>query len=114
VPSSGELFEQARASGFAFPESLDEWISGTWLEFAQRRSELPWLKPALVTRIRNFERVLNAYYPTTTLNNLRGWRGNALRCLSAWRYHSRIYRAPIELTVLQRLLKYQRPETSGF
>jgi hypothetical protein len=37
-----------------------------------------------------------------------------LRLASAWRYRFEIYALPIELRVLQRLLRYQRPETAGF
>jgi hypothetical protein len=37
-----------------------------------------------------------------------------LRAVSAWRYALRIYAAPYELRVMQRLMHYQRPETTGF
>ena len=37
-----------------------------------------------------------------------------LRAASAWRYHTRCYRWPLELGALQRVVAYQRPETSGF
>jgi hypothetical protein len=37
-----------------------------------------------------------------------------LRGLSAWRYHLKIYRWPIELRAMNKWLAYQRPETSGF
>jgi anaerobic magnesium-protoporphyrin IX monomethyl ester cyclase len=115
VPLGGDLYDEARAEGFAFPESLDEWVSPAWSEFSQRRSgALPWLGQSLREQIRDFERVLNAYYPTSTDARLRGsWRW-LLRTASAWRYHSGFYRFPLELRALQRLMSYQRPETSGF
>src|SRR5262249_35993612 len=107
--------EQAKAKGFRFPETLEEWISPTWQEFAQRRNNhVPWLHDPVRRTILDFERVLNAYYPTTTNVGLRGWRRSALRALSAWRYHLRLYQFPIELRAAQRLVAYQRPETSGF
>jgi hypothetical protein len=37
-----------------------------------------------------------------------------LRTLSGWRYKARFYRWPLELQALQNLIRYQRPETSGF
>ena len=115
VPLSGELYDQAKASGFRFPETLEEWISPSWQEFAQRRNNhVPWLEDPLRRTIRDFERVLNAYYPTSTDTRLHGWRRSVLRALSAWRYHSRLYQFPIELRALQRVVAYQRPETSGF
>ncbi|MGE5236420.1 MAG: B12-binding domain-containing radical SAM protein [Acidobacteriota bacterium] len=115
VPLAGDLYDQASSSGFVFPATLDEWLTPTWQEFAQHRStSLPWLPRAATKRIRGFERVLNAYYPTVTDTRLGGgWRW-LLKGLSAWRYHLRIYRHPVELAALQRLLGYQRPETSGF
>jgi len=114
VPLAGELFDQVRATGFAFPETLDQWISGDWMDFVQRRSDLPWVGPIIQRRIKNFERVLNAYYPTTTLPELTGPKRFILRAASAWRYHLGFNAAPLELAVLHRLLKYRRPEVSGF
>jgi anaerobic magnesium-protoporphyrin IX monomethyl ester cyclase len=115
VPLSGELYEQAKAEGFAFPETLEGWISEEWLDFSQRRSEtLPWIKRGLQEQLLDFERVINAYYPTSTDAKLSGpWRA-LLRAVSAWRYHSRFYHFPIELRAMHRLVAYQRPETSGF
>jgi radical SAM superfamily enzyme YgiQ (UPF0313 family) len=115
VPLDGTLYEEARKLGFGFPQRLDDWVSGDWRAFALRRDpKTPWLNRRLQRRIRNFERVLNAYYPTTTDLRLTGWRRGILRALSAWRYHARCYGAPYELRVLQRLFRYQRPETTGF
>ena len=115
VPLSGQLFEAAKADGFAFPETLEEWISESWLKFSRRRSDtMPWLQQSLRSQLRDFERVLNAYYPTATdIKLTRAWR-KALRALSAWRYHTRMYRFPFELEVMHRLIAYQRPETTGF
>ena len=115
VPLSGELYEQARAAGFHFPATLEEWISPEWLDFSQRHStNVPWLHDPLRRQIRDFQRVLNAYFPTATDMQLTGLRRATLRVLSSWRYHLRFYRYPIELRALNRVLSYQRPETSGF
>src|SRR6185312_13667356 len=115
VPLAGELYDQAKAEGFLFPETLEGWINDNWQEFAQRRSSnMPWLDDPLRRRVHNFERVLNAYYPTVTDPRLGGsWR-RVLRSASAWRYHLRFYDHPLELRALQKVLAYQRPETSGF
>jgi hypothetical protein len=75
---------------------------------------MPWLEDPVRRRIRDFQWVINAYYPTVTdihLSKLRRW---ALRTISAWRYHLRMYSYPLELRALQRFLAYQRPDTSGF
>ena len=115
VPRSGDLYDAAEASGFHFPATLDEWISPTWLDFSQRHSsQMPWLHERLQRDIHNFQRVLNAYYPTSTDARLTGvWR-SLLHSVSAWRYHLRFYEFPLELRALQVLVRYQRPETSGF
>jgi anaerobic magnesium-protoporphyrin IX monomethyl ester cyclase len=115
VPLAGELYEEAKASGFRFPETLEEWIDPGWVEFSQRRSaHMPWLQDPLRRRIRDFERVLNAYYPTTTDMGLTRARRAVLRTLSGWRYRLGVYRFPLELQAAQRVFAYQRPETSGF
>lgn len=115
VPLEGGLYEEARAAGFEFPKTLDQWVDDDWLDFAQRRSRtVPWIRPTVQQRIRDFERVLNAYFPTTTLAGLTAPKRALLRAASAWRYHARIYRWPVELGALHRLVAYQRPETSGF
>jgi radical SAM superfamily enzyme YgiQ (UPF0313 family) len=115
VPLSGELFEQARANGFDFPQTLEGWISDEWKEFSQRRSSaMPWVQDPLRHRMHNFERVLNAYYPTATDTRLTDlWRW-ILKAASAWRYHLGFYSFPLELRALHKFLHYQRPETTGF
>jgi radical SAM superfamily enzyme YgiQ (UPF0313 family) len=115
VPLAGELYEQAKAEGFQFPATLDEWISPEWREFSQRRStHVPWLNDPVRRKIRDFQWVINAYYPTTTDTRMSALRRSVLRGLSAPRYHLRWYRNPIELRAFNKLLAYQRPETSGF
>ena len=115
VPRDGYLFEEARALGFRFPDTLDGWISGNWRDFSLRRDpDNPWLNPRLKRRVRDFEQVLNAYYPTTTDLALRGVKRAALRSLGGWRYKTGFYSLPLELKAFHRLFRYQRPETAGF
>lgn len=115
VPLAGDLYHEAKARGFAFPETLEEWTGPDWLDFVQRRSDtMPWVGRSLQQKIRHFERVLNAYHPTSTMTRLTPARRALLRAASAWRYHLRAYAWPFELDVLHRLMRYQRPETSGF
>lgn len=115
VPTAGGMFERAEQSGFAFPTTLDEWASDEWRQLMMRRGEhIPWLDRRVRTRVRNFERVLNAFYPTVTDRRLTPARRALLRLVSGWRYALRLYAAPYELRALHRLLRYQRPETTGF
>ena len=115
VPGEGALFEHAATHGFAFPATLDEWASDEWRQAMMRRGDhMPWMNRGIKRRIRNFERVLNAFYPTVTDRRLTPARRALLRTVSAWRYAFRVYGAPYELQAMQRLLQYQRPETTGF
>jgi hypothetical protein len=109
------LYSEASRLGFRFPQTLDEWASDSWQQTSLRRGDgIPWLDATVKRRIRNFERVLNAFYPTTTDRRLTGVTRALLRTAGAWRYALRLYAAPYELRALQRLLHYQRPETTGF
>ena len=115
VPLSGELYDQARAEGFAFPETLQGWVSDEWQDFVQRRSAtMPWIHDPLRKRLQEFEWVLNARYPTSTDLGMTPLRRRVLQAAAAWRYGLGIYAHPVELRMLQRLLPYRRPETSGF
>jgi radical SAM superfamily enzyme YgiQ (UPF0313 family) len=115
VPLDGDLYQRARAHGFEFPRTLEEWTSPKWSQFSVRRwRSTPWFEPSLRQKVWDFERVLNAYYPTATDRRLRGSMRSVLRLVSAWRYHLEFYRFPVELRALHRLVSYQRPETSGF
>jgi pyruvate-formate lyase-activating enzyme len=115
VPQDGTLYDEARQLGFRFPDTLDGWLTGDWGDFSLRRDpHNPWLSPALQRRVREFERVLNAFYPTTTDTSLRGIKRAVLRALGGWRYRTGVYRFPLELRIFHRLFSYQRPETAGF
>ncbi len=118
VPLDGRLYDEARRLGFAFPETLEQWASPEWERLSMRRGDgIPWMEGtgADIRRcIRNFERVINAYYPTVTDARLTGWHRAALKAASGWRYALKWYHAPYELRALHRLMHYQRPETTGF
>jgi len=118
VPLDGSLYTEAKRLGFAFPETLEQWASPAWEQLSMRRGDgIPWMNApggGIRRRVRNFERVINAYYPTVTDARLTRWHRAALRAASAWRYGLKWYGAPYELRALQRLMHYQRPETTGF
>jgi len=115
VPMYGGLYAGARDLGFTFPRTLDEWALPQWQQLSMRRGDgIPWIDPGVRRRIRNFERVINAYYPTATDSRLTPLRRATLKAASAWRYALQVYDAPYELRALHRLIQYQRPETTGF
>lgn len=115
VPGDGVLSSEAARRGFAFPTTLEEWASDAWRQTMLRRGDqIPWMPDGFKRRVRNFERVLNAFYPTVTDPRLTPARRSLLRMMSAWRYALKVYDAPYELRAMQRVLRYQRPETTGF
>lgn len=115
VPLDGTLYDTARAMGFRFPETLDEWTHDDWRHFALRRDpRTPWLRRGWRSAVRDFESVLNAYYPTVTDARLTPLRRALLKTLSGWRYWLRVYGWPVELRAFHAVFGYQRPETTGF
>ena len=115
VPSEGTFYEAAQHAGFRFPETLEGWVSERWQAFALRRDpSTPWSHGEVRQKVRDFESVLNAYYPTVTDPGMTPARRKLLRAASAWRYHTKAYAKPLELNFLQRAFRYQRPETTGF
>jgi radical SAM superfamily enzyme YgiQ (UPF0313 family) len=113
---SATLFREATRLGFRFPERLDDWLEPEWQEFDLRRTAAtPWITEAVVRRVREFEQVLNARYPTVSDLRLTRARRRVLKALGAWRYRFKVYRRPYELRlVANRLFKYRRPEAEGF
>jgi anaerobic magnesium-protoporphyrin IX monomethyl ester cyclase len=118
VPLDGSLYTEARRLGFVFPATLEEWASPEWEQLSMRRGDgIPWMDRSsgnIRRRVRDFERVINAFYPTVTDLRLIGWRRAALKAAGGIRYGLKWYGAPYELRALNRLMRYQRPETTGF
>lgn len=115
VPLDGAFYDAAQAHGFRFPDTLDEWVSERWQTFALRRDPgTPFAGGTVRQRVRDFESVLNAFYPTVTDTRLTPARRALLRALASVRYRFRWYAQPLELRAVQRVLHYQRPETTGF
>ncbi|QRM89032.1 radical SAM protein [Lacinutrix sp. WUR7] len=116
VPTEGsELYQQILDAGFSFPETLEEWIAPSWENFDLRKNPLtPWLKPYMIDTIKNFETVLNGYYPTVSDFRIRGYKKTILKGISKLRYHSGFYKYPYEIKVLHKIWKYRQPEIEGF
>ena len=116
VPTEGsELYNQALANGFQFPKTLDDWISPQWENFDLRKNPLtPWLTPAMIDKIKNFETVLNGYYPTVTDIRLNNFKRKLLHLIAGIRYKINLHHYPYEIKLMQRWWKYRQPEIQGF
>jgi len=116
VPTEGsEMYNKVLESGFRFPEKLEDWISPHWESFDLRKNPLtPWLTPDMIDKIKDFETVLNGYYPTVSDIRLSRFKKKFLHTLSSIRYKTGVYKKPYELKALQVLWKYRQPEIEGF
>jgi len=68
----------------------------------------------MINKIKDFEVVLNGYYPTVADIRLTGMKRKLIRSLAGIRYKTGVYRKPYELKALQILWKYRQPEIEGF
>jgi anaerobic magnesium-protoporphyrin IX monomethyl ester cyclase len=116
VPTEGsELYDSVKATGFEFPRQLEDWITPQWEGFDMRRNPLtPWLEPKMIDKIRNFETVLNGYYPTVSDIRLSNIKRKLMRFVAGLRYRTNFYSSPYEIKLLQRLWNYRQPELQGF
>ena len=109
------MFQDALKRGFHFPKTLDEWVSPQWADFDQRKNPMtPWLQPHHVDRIKGFEAVLDAAYPTACDERLTQWQRGLLKALGGWRYQLQFYNAPYEIKVAKRLVRYMQPQSEGY
>jgi radical SAM superfamily enzyme YgiQ (UPF0313 family) len=116
VPTEGsELYNEVLATGFEFPKKLEDWISPQWERFDLRKNPLtPWLSPEMLQKIRDFETVLNGYYPTVSDIRMSDAKRNIIKMVSGLRYKTNFYKFPYEIKLLHRLWKYRQPELQGF
>ena len=116
VPTEGsELYNKTLSTGFRFPETLEDWISPAWESFDLRKNPLtPWLTPEMINKIRDFETVLNGYYPTVSDIRLNRVKRQLLRFAAGIRYRAGLYQYPYEIKLLHKIWKYRQPEIQGF
>jgi hypothetical protein len=110
-----DIYRSAQAHTFRYPERLTDWLLPEWQLHDLRKTPVaPWLKRKHIRRIKDFERVLNARYPTRSDLKLTWAQRAALRALGTWRYRLRFYSVPYEIAAVQRLFRYRQPEIEGF
>lgn len=116
VPTVGsDLYQQIIDAGFSFPNTLEDWIAPSWENFDLRKNPLtPWLKPYMIDTIKNFETVLNGFYPTVSDFRIKGYKKKILQLLAGYRFKYNFYRYPYEIKALHKIWKYRQPETQGF
>lgn len=115
LTEGSDLYQKVKDSGFVFPSKLEDWLAQEWKGFDLRKNPLtPWLKPEMIDKIRNFEVVLNARYPTYQDVKLSAFQRKAISALAKVRYDFNFFNFPYELKLLQRFwLKCRQPEIEG-
>lgn len=104
----GEMY--GKLDNFEFPTTPDEWVTERWFRFAMRKDpDLSWLSPELRRKIRGFETVMNARWPTVQDWRLRPWARAMLKALGTWRYATGAFENPVELRWAQKLVRLREP-----
>jgi radical SAM superfamily enzyme YgiQ (UPF0313 family) len=88
------IAEQARAEGYVFPRTLEEWAE---FDYVGRRG--PWVSAELYERVERLR-----FYARHAFGPTPGWR-KPLRTLARWRCARDAYRFPVE----KRLAEWLRP-----
>jgi anaerobic magnesium-protoporphyrin IX monomethyl ester cyclase len=116
VPTEdSEMYKKVLQTGFHFPENLEDWIGPQWDKFDLRKNPLtPWLTPEMIDKIKDFETVLNGFYPTVSDIRLTNIKRRMMRTVASLRYKTGIYKKPYELKAMQVFWKYRQPELEGF
>jgi anaerobic magnesium-protoporphyrin IX monomethyl ester cyclase len=116
VPTEGsEMYNKVLSSGFRFPEVLEDWISPQWENFDLRKNPLtPWLTAEMIDKIRNFEVVLNGYYPTVSDIRLNNFKRKLIHWIAGLRYKTNLFAYPYEIKLLHKIWRYRQPEIQGF
>jgi radical SAM superfamily enzyme YgiQ (UPF0313 family) len=104
----GEMY--GKLDNFEFPTTPDEWATERWFRFAMRKDpDLTWLTPELRRKIRGFETVMNARWPTVQDWRLPRWARVMLKGLGSWRYAAGAFENPVELRWAQKLVRLREP-----
>lgn len=116
VPTEGsELFKKVTAAGFVFPQKLEDWLAPEWEKFDLRRNPLtPWLKSHHVKKIKDFETILNAVYPSVADIDMNPFYKKALKLLGQSRYKKATYHFSKDLKLIQKVARYKWVQNEGF
>jgi hypothetical protein len=79
-----------------------------------RDPQTPWLDSRDMARVRDFETVLNAHFPSHTDIKLTQLQRGLLKLLSWPRYRAHIYAFPLELRAALARVRYRHPQVEGF
>jgi hypothetical protein len=99
-------------TGPALPATPEEWLEPRWMNFVCHQ-DAPWLTPRVRQRVKDFARVVACRFPTVQDHRLPPLRRMLLRNLARWRYSTRRYDNPWELSLAQRFIRLRDPKTES-
>ena len=100
------MYSRVLEAGFRFPEKLEDWISPQWESFDLRKNPLtPWLTPEMVNKIKDFETVLNGFYPTVADIRMSSVKRKLMKTLSYPRYKTGVYKKTLRAQSLAAIVE---------
>jgi anaerobic magnesium-protoporphyrin IX monomethyl ester cyclase len=98
--------------GPSLPSTPEEWTEPRWVRYACHQ-DAPWLTPRLRRRVQDFARVLECRFPTVQDHHTPRWQKTVLRELARWRWATRVYSRPLELTLARKRIALRQPQTES-
>lgn len=98
--------------GPALPRTPEEWTEPRWIRYVCHQ-DAPWLTPKLRRRVQDFARVLECRFPTVQDHHTPRWQKSVLREMARWRWATRVYSRPIELTLARKRVALRQPQTES-
>lgn len=98
--------------GPMLPSTPDEWTEPRWIRYVCHQ-DAPWLTPKLRRRVQDFARVLECRFPTVQDHHTPRWQKAVLREMARWRWATRVYARPIELTLARKRITLRQPQTES-
>jgi radical SAM superfamily enzyme YgiQ (UPF0313 family) len=103
------VMTQYGPDGPPLPTTPEEWTEPRWIDYVCHQ-DAPWLTPRLRQRVKDFATVLGCRFPTVQDYHTPAWGKATLRTLARWRYATRCYTRPLELTLARRLIPLREPQ----
>jgi anaerobic magnesium-protoporphyrin IX monomethyl ester cyclase len=98
--------------GPALPTTPEEWTERRWVRYVCHQ-DAPWLTPQLRRRVRDFARVLECRFPTVQDHRTPDWQKAVLREMARWRWATKVYSRPYELSFARRHITLRQPQNEG-
>jgi anaerobic magnesium-protoporphyrin IX monomethyl ester cyclase len=103
------VLEQYGSDGPPLPTTPEEWTEPRWIAYVCHQ-DAPWLTPRIRQRVKDFATVLGCRFPTVQDYRIPAWGKATLRHLARWRYATRHYKHPWELTLARCLIPLREPQ----